>query len=367
MKTPNHAYFAAANTTGGFYSLFPTLFDVRSCDFDRVYILKGGPGTGKSRFLCAAADAAEEHGMAVERYFCSSDTRSLDAIRIPALHFAMLDGTAPHTVDPVYPGAVEELVNLGMFFDVTRLREHVGDIRALGAQNSVCHRRAARYLSAAGEMRTVGRTLTDGAFSAEKAMSAAKRILRECKPEKEEEITRTVRLVTANSTQGCVHLTTAEEAENAGTVVYVSDRQKTAAAVLASLISAAEWRGVSYVRYADPLFPAETEGVYLPSVDTLYMTDRYGTPRENAEFLNSGRFYAPKVLAGTREKRRFAAKCEASLLEGAYDALRDAGALHDALEAYYIAAMDFPSLNAFEERMIQKLFAPSGNTQKLRK
>ena len=42
-------YFAAANSYGGFISYFDKLFD--SKEYNRIYVLKGGPGTGKSSFM----------------------------------------------------------------------------------------------------------------------------------------------------------------------------------------------------------------------------------------------------------------------------------------------------------------------------
>ena len=44
------AYFAAANASDGFYSRFPALFDPACGKWQKIYIIKGGPGTGKSSF-----------------------------------------------------------------------------------------------------------------------------------------------------------------------------------------------------------------------------------------------------------------------------------------------------------------------------
>ena len=67
--------FAGANSAAGFVSFYETiLFDE---EIERIYILKGGPGTGKSRFMKDAALLAVERGFSVERYSCSSDPDSL--------------------------------------------------------------------------------------------------------------------------------------------------------------------------------------------------------------------------------------------------------------------------------------------------
>ncbi|MBO5185180.1 MAG: hypothetical protein J6D79_05545, partial [Clostridia bacterium] len=66
--------FLAANSPSGFVSFFDELYNpYRNC---RAYIIKGGPGTGKSSFMKKIAAAAEEKGHEVTRVFCSSDPQS---------------------------------------------------------------------------------------------------------------------------------------------------------------------------------------------------------------------------------------------------------------------------------------------------
>ena len=110
--------------------------------------------------------------------------------------------------------------------------------------------------------------------------------------------------------------------------------------------------GVSFVRYASPLRPAETEGIYFPGIDTVYMTDRYGIP-SSSRVLNIARFYDKERLSSTRSRVRFARTCEQTLLDGACEALRAAGQVHDVLESHYIAAMDFDAMNTFITRFLR--------------
>ena len=104
-------YFASSNTAAGFRSDFEGIFGGAR----RIIVLKGGPGTGKSAFLRAAATAAEAAGRRGERFYCSSDPASLDGILADG-ELAIVDGTAPHVWEPKLPGALEEIVNLGQFW-----------------------------------------------------------------------------------------------------------------------------------------------------------------------------------------------------------------------------------------------------------
>jgi len=348
---PSPAYFAAANSCDGFYSRFPALFDPHAGRWQKIYIIKGGPGTGKSSFMKRAAEHAEQKGYLVERYYCSADPHSLDGIRIPARGIAMLDGTAPHTVDSAYPGAVEEIINMGMFFDARALRNQSEEIRALCTEHAGFHAKAKRYLHAAGAVRENLQSLLSDAFLTEKAAGAAARIVKKIPQERDPVYD--MQFVTAISVRGIVHLPTAEMQ---GTWISVTDGGR-AAHFFSALIEAAEMRGVSYVRYASPLRPTETEGVYFPGIDTVYMTDRYGHPADETHasppVLNTTRFYDKKRLSRVRSRIRFACTCEKMLLEGACDALRSAGQVHDALEAHYIAAMDFDAMNSFITRFLR--------------
>ena len=57
------------------------------------------------------ARKAAEKGYDVEEFRCASDEKSLDAVRIPELKTVLLDGTAPHSIDPVMPGIDEEIID----------------------------------------------------------------------------------------------------------------------------------------------------------------------------------------------------------------------------------------------------------------
>ena len=121
-----NAYFAALNSHRGFLSYFPSLF----ASYNK-YIIKGGPGCGKSTLMKKIATAAEANGLAVTRYYCSSDTDSLDAVVIDSLKIVILDGTPPHAIEPACPGAVDSIVNLTAFWNHQQLKQSAKEIKAL--------------------------------------------------------------------------------------------------------------------------------------------------------------------------------------------------------------------------------------------
>lgn len=117
-------YYAGGNTGRGFYNLF----DSNLKGLDRLYILKGGPGTGKSSLMKRLAAEWGEKGYSVELIHCSSDNDSVDGVIIPSLNVGVVDGTAPHVIEPVAPGAIEEYINLGRAWNSDYLIQHKEEI-----------------------------------------------------------------------------------------------------------------------------------------------------------------------------------------------------------------------------------------------
>ena len=83
--------FAGANTTEGFVSFFDEILKVNT---NKVFIIKGGPGVGKSTFMKKISQDLLEKGYTLECFNCSSDPASLDALAVPDLKVAIMDGTA---------------------------------------------------------------------------------------------------------------------------------------------------------------------------------------------------------------------------------------------------------------------------------
>ena len=172
--TENAVFFFGANTPQGFRSLFSELYDPR--DGWRAYILKGGPGTGKSTFLRTVAKACDDAGVGYESVPCASDPNSLDAIRIESKKVCVADGTAPHVIEPQFPGAVETTLELGVFRDDGKLREKRGEIMELFAENAAQHRRCVRSLQAAESLSRDVRRLALECVDTEKIRRYASRL-----------------------------------------------------------------------------------------------------------------------------------------------------------------------------------------------
>lgn len=121
-------YFLGGNTAQGFYSLYDG-FCAGQEDF--LYVIKGGPGCGKSSFMRKIGKAAEDAGLDVEYVICSGDPDSLDGVYIPALHVGYVDGTSPHVVEPTLPAAGGAYVDLGRFYDSEAIKPERDKLKSL--------------------------------------------------------------------------------------------------------------------------------------------------------------------------------------------------------------------------------------------
>lgn len=113
-------FFLGANSAEGFYGLYDQLLDARLYD---LIILKGTPGCGKSTFMRRVAAALEERGLETVYIHCSGDPDSLDGVIFPAIGTAIVDGTAPHVLEPRYALAHERYVDLSQCCDSAAAKE----------------------------------------------------------------------------------------------------------------------------------------------------------------------------------------------------------------------------------------------------
>lgn len=148
----NESYFGAANSYQGFVSLFGDIFN--SKDYRHIYVIKGGPGTGKSSLMKKILFTFSKKGYYTEAIYCSSDPSSLDGVIISknSSRVALLDGTAPHERDAVIPGAIDEIINLGDGFDMGALSAAREEILAIVPKKNDAYKRAYSFLAIAGNL-----------------------------------------------------------------------------------------------------------------------------------------------------------------------------------------------------------------------
>ncbi len=138
--------FPGNNTPRGFFSYYDYILPK---DATRLFVIKGGPGVGKSTFMTSIARDMVDLGYDAEIHHCSSDSNSIDGVVFPAIGVGILDGTWPHQFDPKTPGAVDEIIWLGEFWDEASVRAKKAEILQCQKGSESVFKRAYRYLMAA--------------------------------------------------------------------------------------------------------------------------------------------------------------------------------------------------------------------------
>ena len=346
--TEGISLFAAANSGQGFVSFYDGVFD--RPELSRRYLIKGGPGTGKSGLMRRIAAFSEERGRSVRYYRCSSDPDSLDGIVIDGC-LAVLDGTAPHAVEARLPGARDEIVNLGAFWDSASLAARYGEIEALEKEKSSSYARAYRYLSAATQLEELNREIVGPYVLEEKMRAAARRVLRSLPEGEGFDLLPGLR--SAIGMKGRRRLDSYERM--AGRLYAVDDVYGIGAAFLSCLVDEAMRKrqpvSVSY----EPMIPDRPDGVLFRGSGDCFLC---GVSEETLPDgrIRMRRFLDPGIPSEKKAEIRMNRRLSEAMIGEAEHALAEAGRVHGRLEKIYGSCMDFARLDAFTEEFCQKNF-----------
>lgn len=344
----DNAYFVGANTPGGFQGDFPLLFS--EGEFKKVFIIKGGSGTGKSTVMRRAAKSCKAAGAEATYLLCSSDPDSLDGVLLEknGVKIAIVDGTAPHTLDPVLAGACGEIFNSGDCWNTEYLEAHVGEIREIVENKKECYNAAYRFISGAAEVWEMIGTLARRVLNYDKMNACAARLASSVGACHSGGAVQRERRTYALSMKGAVRISSFDTAK---TVVSVEDCAGVAPMFMKAVSNAFLHQGCDVTVSVSPF--GDIWEVYVPACDTALVIRREGV--EYSKNINLRRFVNKEEMQNTRQKRRFAYKCFDTLLDGALENLSDAWKLHSELEKIYVGAMDFASLDAMTEKLSQRL------------
>ena len=343
-NTCGAAYFAALNTSDGFISYFHEIFD----KVEKVFVIKGGSGTGKSRFMREVVKAAYSKGYPVEEFYCSSDPTSLDGVIIGRLGIAVVDGTAPHVHEPTMIGARERFIDLSIFLDGDQLSAQKEMIAALCKAKSERYSRVYSYMKVIAVYDDLIYGLLSKSVNEEKLRKAvAKAMLWIDSKERGE---KRIRIRSAVSTEGDVILNSyAKKAEKRFAVL---DLCGLGGVYLSRILSMSEEKGIAVDVSYDPYRPSQPDALYFPESRVAFYIGSESEWDESIinmkRFVNDGylRAYKPEIRAISRLKN--AVKEQMNYDFGAIKRL------HLALEDIYSGAMNFEEKEKFTVRFISE-------------
>ena len=349
-------YFLGANAPGGFFSLYDQLLPPEQAQV--IYILKGGPGCGKSTLMRRIGGWAGEAGLETECILCSGDPDSLDAVILPGLGAAIVDGTAPHVVEPKYPGAVERYVNMGDCYDGEALRPLKGEIMDCMRGYKGCYQRAYRCLDAAAEIMEDQRSALCTELLSQKLAKRAAGIISRELPRRASARPGQVkqRFLGAVTHQGTVCLYGTAQAQ-CDKIYILSDSCGLAHELLLPLLTGAVERGFDVVACPDPMAPDRLAHLLIPQLELAFLTALPGCsfPEKPYRCIRLEAAADEELLRRNRPRLRFAKKVSAALVEEAVSSLSQAKAMHDDLEGIYNPHVNFALVEEFAQKLWREL------------
>lgn len=352
------ASFLGANTPYGFVSFFDELYNpYENC---RAYIIKGGPGTGKSSLMKRVSDECKRRGLDTEKVYCSSDPNSLDGLIIPGLKVSIADGTSPHTLEPAFPGACENIINAGDFWDKGKLHEKADEIRTLTLENSLHHRRSSKYLAAAGHIYEENIRLVSGYTDKAKAENFAYRFAQRELPDKKNSRPgrKMKRFISGITPKGVLFLDEGIKAV-AGRVIAIDDEYSAVSGTIAETVGEiAVRKGYDVIFCYCPMKPKlQCEHIIIPEKRLALMSVRsdHITGLQFDRIIHAKRFLYEEIN-NYSASLRFNRRLIRALTDEAVTSLQNAKQTHDKLEKIYIDAMNFSAFDEYCESLLREIF-----------
>lgn len=341
MESRTTDFFLGATTPAGFKGYFEAL---RKEPGIRMYLIKSGPGCGKSTLMKRLAQQAEAVGEPIERVHCASDPDSLDGVIFLNKKAAIVDATAPHVVEPDAPGADEVVVSLYHTIDAEAIHPHCDEVKELFRKNAVLRSRASRYVASAGSLLLDSRRAEACSANFEKVRRYVKRLCARVLPRTDGTPSEELRLLSAITPKGIVFYKNTVETLADRTVVFHDDYGAVSRLLLELIRAEALARGYHIITCPCAMHPEDKiDHIIIPSLRLAFLTDNRWHPVQvpGVQAVRCTRFVDRENLSGYRARLRFNERAATELLEQAVALMAQAKSCHDELETYYRAAVDF--------------------------
>lgn len=352
--------FPGGNTSEGFFSYYNHLLEKGT---RRIFVIKGGPGVGKSTLMKKVADRLIDLGYNMELHYCSSDNNSLDGIAVLDAGIVMVDGTAPHIVDPKYPGGLDEIVNLGEYWYTEGMEVNREKIIASTNEVSRLFRRAYRFFKAARSMADnitamhsqsmdfslvnkmvliFENMLSDGTYLAEAYQNKGSGSVRHL-------------FSTAYTPQGHIDLTDSilQDIER---VYYIKGVMGTGkSSLMKKVADKAVEKGMDVEIYHTPLIPTKIGSVIIKDMK-MAITSSPHYQLKNYELIDLDQCMNKGMLASYEEDILQDSEMLETLINQGILNIGKAKEEHDVLEQYYVPNMNFVAVGEKYEQILSRIF-----------
>lgn len=344
-------YFPGANTPDGFCSYYSHI--LKPHEVKRKVILKGGPGTGKSSLMKKTAEKAASLGLGTELLHCSSDPASLDGVCIRELGFLITDGTSPHVIDPALPGAADEIINLGDFWNEDKIKPHRADIEKLSNDISAEFAGVYRYMKAAqiieNQIKSYSECNEEFVYEELEATKKELGISKVCCGGKYRN-----GFLTAHTHLGKVSFADSFASDAKNIIRIVPDVSGGWEKYMNKLSDMLVMSGLSVRVFFDSMNPGSVcEHLYVEDEDIFITTAKSVSDSKKCLKTINFDLHSPKMpYSADAEDDIY---LHDTLMKKSTLMLKNAKKLHDELEKYYIPHMNFEMMDAVSEKIFKMI------------
>lgn len=345
------SYFLGGSSPTGFCTRFgDMIFDTQYYS----YIIKGGPGTGKSSLMKRIAEAFPDEEK--EFYYCSSDPDSLDAVIFKRRKVILADGTAPHCFDPEYPGAVQQILNLGIYWDDSALKKFKDEIISATFEYRQYHARCRRFITALSSVALDTFQIGKLALNKQKLEDFISRFTKKILPKKhsDKEGKYEFRQLSAITPNG--YLTNIPQYYD---VYLLNDSFYSGSETfIRRFAEIAVNCGYDVSISACTLWNSEFfEHLLIPELKLAFLSSNPLNALDIVpkQSINFKRFYDKSAVCERKTRLKFNKGAVKNLRDEAVQCLENAKSEHDKLEHFYISAMDFDSVNRICYSLISEI------------
>ncbi|MFW5647996.1 MAG: ATPase [Candidatus Alkaliphilus sp. MAG34] len=342
-----------SNTPVGFYSYFEYIINQKEAR--KIYYFKGGPGVGKSYMMKKIGYEMVDRGLDIEFHHCAADPESVDAVVIPSIGMAIIDGTTPHVTDPRYPGVTGITVNLDEFLNEEGLRKVKNSVIESTEDNKNIYIRVYKYLAAAklihDDIEWINNYSMDYSKVNEETDGLINRYLGAIK--NKNKFGRERHLFGSSYTlKGRV-----DHAETfigiIGEIIYIKGDDGTGKSTLLKRLSLmALNKGYDVEIYHEPLVPEKIESIVIPELDLAFTT--------NDKFFDKETVDLDTYIDETKIKKykgdlKHSKKVFNELLNDAFTYLGKTNDAHNEMEKHYSPNIFYEGLDRVREDILKEI------------
>ena len=352
-------FFLGAVAPQGFISRYAQCYNIE--DDGYIYILKGGPGLGKTEFIKKLIALLSKYDDNIELIHSSLNPDCYDGVLFHSLRAAVMDGTAPHVLEPRYYDAFETILPLGECCNKELLRDRREEILALTDKSTQLLERSVRFISATGSLLNDTYRLALNCTDEDKIASFITRTLqKEVKARKNALGKERYRFLSAVTPSGVMRFdsTISYYCDK----VYVFDDEFGAASNIAlhklrhSLLES----GLELICCYCPISPFEKiEHILVPELRLGFVTSNKWHPLdfEDGRTIHARRFTNLEKLSVRKQRISFNRRAAQELTDAASSVMQQAREVEEELEKIYRTATDFDKINTYISKTAQDILS----------